>query len=195
MKWVLIIALLILLIALPIVARRLWFLFRLARSAQPAPDRFASAGEGVKSVLTEVFGQRRLLKWTVPGLAHFFTFWAFVILGTVYVEAYGILISRNWSWAIPVIGDWWILGFAQDTIALLVLVSIVVFWWIRMKNAPAKLGRKSRFKGSHEFGAVEHVVERRVLVRGGIEFDGSPRELPDRWHDPSHDHLHHHHHH
>ena len=175
MKWVLIIALLIHLIALPIVARRLWFLFRLARSAQPAPDRFASAGEGVKSVLTEVFGQRRLLKWTVPGLAHFFTFWAFVILGTVYVEAYGILISRNWSWAIPVIGDWWILGFAQDTIALLVLVSIVVFWWIRMKNAPAKLGRKSRFKGSHEFGAylvlffIFCVVWTLFLFRGAAE--------------------------
>lgn len=48
---------------------------------------------------------------------------------------------------------------------------------------------------SHEFGAVEHVVERLVLVRGGIEFDGPPRELPDRWHDPSHDHDHRHHHH
>ena len=44
---------------------------------------------------------------------------------------------------------------------------------------------------SHEFGAVEHVVERLVLVRGGIEFDGPPEELPDRWHDPSHDHHHH----
>ena len=43
---------------------------------------------------------------------------------------------------------------------------------------------------SHEFGAVEHVVERLVLVRGGIEFDGPPAALPDRWHDPSHDHHH-----
>lgn len=41
---------------------------------------------------------------------------------------------------------------------------------------------------SHEFGAVEHVVERLVLVRGSIAFDGPARELPDRWHDPSHDH-------
>lgn len=50
---------------------------------------------------------------------------------------------------------------------------------------------------SHEFGAVEHVVERLVLVRGRIEFDGPPGDLPGRWHDPSHDHSHHHarHHH
>jgi zinc transport system ATP-binding protein len=46
---------------------------------------------------------------------------------------------------------------------------------------------------SHEFGAVEHVVERLVLVQGGITFDGAPQDLPDRWHDPSHDHHHHHH--
>lgn len=44
---------------------------------------------------------------------------------------------------------------------------------------------------SHEFGAVEHVVSRLVIVRGGIVFDGLPSELPARWHDPSHDHAHH----
>jgi zinc transport system ATP-binding protein len=42
---------------------------------------------------------------------------------------------------------------------------------------------------SHEFGAVEHVAERLLLVRGGIAFDGSPAELPERWHDPSHTHA------
>lgn len=42
---------------------------------------------------------------------------------------------------------------------------------------------------SHEFGAVEHFVERLVLVRGGIAFDGPPHELPGMWHDPSHHHA------
>jgi zinc transport system ATP-binding protein len=41
---------------------------------------------------------------------------------------------------------------------------------------------------SHEFGAVERFVERIVLVRAGIVFDGSPAELPGVWHDPSHVH-------
>ena len=31
---------------------------------------------------------------------------------------------------------------------------------------------------SHEFGAVEEIVERLVLVRGGIVFDGPPGTLP-----------------
>ena len=42
---------------------------------------------------------------------------------------------------------------------------------------------------SHEFGAVEGFVERIVLVRGGIVFDGPPSALPDVWHDPSHAHA------
>ena len=41
---------------------------------------------------------------------------------------------------------------------------------------------------SHEFGAVEHVVSRLILVRRRIVFDGSPSELPAMWHDPSHSH-------
>lgn len=41
---------------------------------------------------------------------------------------------------------------------------------------------------SHEFGAIEHVAERLVLVRGRIIFDGPPRELPKLWHDPAHVH-------
>ena len=42
---------------------------------------------------------------------------------------------------------------------------------------------------SHEFGAVEHVVDRIVLVRGGIVYDGPPSGLPGLWHDPSHHHA------
>jgi zinc transport system ATP-binding protein len=42
---------------------------------------------------------------------------------------------------------------------------------------------------SHEFGAVEHHVERLVLVRRTIVFDGSPHDLPGVWHDPGHVHA------
>jgi zinc transport system ATP-binding protein len=42
---------------------------------------------------------------------------------------------------------------------------------------------------SHEFGAVEPFVERLVLVRERIVFDGPPDELPGIWHDPSHVHA------
>jgi zinc transport system ATP-binding protein len=42
---------------------------------------------------------------------------------------------------------------------------------------------------SHEFGAVERHVERLLLVRGTIIFDGPPADLPGFWHDPSHVHV------
>jgi zinc transport system ATP-binding protein len=42
---------------------------------------------------------------------------------------------------------------------------------------------------SHEFGAIERYVERLVLVRGGVVFDGPPSALPGVWHDPSHVHA------
>jgi zinc transport system ATP-binding protein len=42
---------------------------------------------------------------------------------------------------------------------------------------------------SHEFGAVERYVQRLLLVRGTIVFDGPPTDLPGVWHDPSHVHV------
>jgi Fe-S oxidoreductase len=174
MSYVLILGLVMNAIALPIAGRRVIFLYRLITSGQPSPDRFngetTSPGTGLANVLTEVFGQRRLLKWTVPGLAHFFTFWAFVILATVYLEAYGALFKPDFE--IPLIGTWPVLGFLQDTIALLVVVAVVVFGVIRWQNQPARLGRRSRFSGSHLFGAwlvlflIVNVVWTMFLFRG-----------------------------
>ena len=103
--WVLIVGLVMLAVALPVAGRRVFFLFRLITSGQPAPDRVENVterlGEAIKTQVVEVFAQRKLLKWSVPGAAHFFVFWAFVILGTVYLEAFGILFSRNPEWADP----------------------------------------------------------------------------------------------
>ena len=49
---------------------------RLIASGQPAPDRFEGAWARLRAELVEVFGQRKLLQRPIPGLAHFFTFWA-----------------------------------------------------------------------------------------------------------------------
>ena len=108
--WVLIVGLVMLAVALPVAGRRVFFLFRLITSGQPAPDRVENVtkrlGEAIKTQVVEVFAQRKLLKWSVPGAAHFFVFWAFLILGSVYLEAFGILFSRNPEWAIPIVGHW-----------------------------------------------------------------------------------------
>ena len=126
-----------------------------------------------------MFGQKKLLKWSIPGAAHFFVFWAFLILGTVYLEAYGILLSRNPEWSIPVVGHWDLLGFAQDFIAIMALVGIVTFAAIRLRETPERLGRKSRFSGSHLGGAwlvlfmIFNVIWTLFLFRGASAAAGN----------------------
>jgi Fe-S oxidoreductase len=66
---------------------------------------------------------------------------------TTIIEAYGSLFDRNFH--IPLVGtDNW-LAFVEDFFATAVLVSLVVFTIIRIKNAPARKDRSSRFYGSH----------------------------------------------
>ena len=92
-------------------------------------------------------GQRKLLQWTIPGLAHFFTMWGFTILLLTIVEAYGDLFQKTSTF--PGIGPWDWVGFVEDFFAVMVLVALVVFSIIRLKNAPSRKERQSRFYGSH----------------------------------------------
>jgi Fe-S oxidoreductase len=132
-------------------ARRVFWLFNLVMSGQPASGRTDDLGTRVWTQIAEVFGQRRLLKWSLPGLAHFFTMWGFFILLTVYIEAYGVLFQPNFH--IPIIGRWDALGAVQDFFALAVLTGIVTFAIIRLRSEPKEYGRGSRFYGSHTGGA------------------------------------------
>src|SRR5680860_1477345 len=168
-------------IALPIAARRVWWLYRLITSGQPAPDRVENVthrlGEAVRTQLVEVFGQKKLLKWSIPGTAHFFVFWAFLILGSVYLEAYGALFVSDFH--IPLIGTWPVVGFAQDFIAMMAFFGILAFATIRLRNSPQRLGRASRFKGSHLGGAwlvlfmIFNVLWSMCLFRGAAVNTGT----------------------
>jgi Fe-S oxidoreductase len=138
-------------IAFAIAGRRMWWLKRLAFSGQPAPERVAAVranpGRDVSTEATEVLGQRKLLKWTVPGVAHFLTFWGFTILLLTIIESFGALFSRTFS--LPWIGHWAFIGFVEDLFAVAVLAGIITFTVIRVRNSPKREGRASRFFGSH----------------------------------------------
>lgn len=131
--------------------KRVWWLYKLVMSGQPVSGRTDDIGTRVWTQISEVFGQRKLLKWSIPGLAHFFTMWGFFILVTVYIEAYGTLFQSNFH--IPIVGRWDALGFLQDFIALSVVFGIVTFAIIRLRSEPKEYGRQSRFYGSHTGGA------------------------------------------
>ena len=103
-----IIGLVLTVVAAAIAGRRLWWLARIGRTGQPAPERIDALrehpGRQGETQVTEVIGQRKLLKWSVPGLAHAFTFWGFIVLLLTIIEAYGSLFSRHF--AIVLIGTW-----------------------------------------------------------------------------------------
>jgi Fe-S oxidoreductase len=161
-------------VALAIAGRRMWWLKRLALSGQPAPERIAAVrehpGRDLESQGVEVIGQRKLLKWTVPGAAHAATFWGFIVLILTIIEAYGDLFSR--TFAIPGIGHWAAIGFLEDLFAVGVLAGLITFTVIRLRNNPHREGRASRFFGSHTraawvvLGMIFLVIATLLLYRG-----------------------------
>jgi Fe-S oxidoreductase len=165
-----VIGLLITVIALALAGRRAWWLFRLVRSGQPDHSRTDHLPQRIRSQVTEVFGQRRLLKWSIPGVAHFLTFWGFVILSFTIVEAYGALFDKDFAF-------WWFghgraLGFLEDFFAVAVLVGLVAFAIIRLRHAPDRESRQSRFYGSHTraawavLGMIGAVIVTLLIYRG-----------------------------
>ncbi len=165
------------LVVAALAARRVLWLFKLITSGKPAPGHTDEPGKRIWAELSEVFGQRKLLKWSIPGLAHFFTMWGFFILLTVYIEAYGLLFQDNFH--IPFIGRWDALGFLQDFFATAVFLGIATFAVIRLMRSPKEIGRSSRFYGSHTGGAwlvlfmIFNVVWTYVLVRGSAVNNGT----------------------
>ena len=163
------IGLLLTVVAFAVAGRRVLWLSKLIRAGQPAPGRLDGAPARLKAELSEVLGQRKLLKWSVPGVAHFLTFWGFIILGLTIVEAWGGLFDKDFH--IPLIGRWRAVGFLEDFFAVAVLAGLAAFALIRLRNAPARLDRKSRFYGSHTraawviLGMISLVVITLLLYR------------------------------
>jgi Fe-S oxidoreductase len=175
-----IVGLVLTVVAFGVFGHRLWWLKRLAFTGQPAPERLAYVrehpGTDLEAQAAEVIGQRKLLKWTVPGMAHAATFWGFLVLMLTILEAYGSLFQRTFS--IPWIGHWAVVGFIEDLFAVGVLSGIITFTVIRVRNDPHKEGRSSRFFGSHTraawvvLGMIALVIVTLLLYRGAQQNTG-----------------------
>jgi Fe-S oxidoreductase len=181
----LVIGLLMTVVVLGFAAKRVLWLTSLIRSGQTTIDEDGRKDDlrtRITTQFTEVFGQTRLLRWSIPGIAHFFTMWGFFILASVYLEAYGVLF--NPKFAIPFVGHWDALGFLQDFFALAVLFGIITFAIIRLRSEPKEYGRDSRFYGSHTGGAwlilfmIFNVIWTYALFRGAAVANGN---LPYGW--------------
>jgi len=134
-------------VALAVSGRRLWYLQRLIRSGASAPGRTGRWPRRLATEAREVVGQQKLLRWTVPGVAHAFTFWGFIVLTLTIIEAVGAAFSP--TFAIPGIGHSAFVGFIEDLFACAVAICLVVFAVIRFRQDPRRIERRSRFFGSH----------------------------------------------
>jgi Fe-S oxidoreductase len=158
-------------VLLGLAGRRLFYLYRLGRVGQPVePGRIGAVGSVVKAELVEVVAQRKLLRWTTPGLAHAAVFWGFCVLLLTVLEAFGSLFDPTFH--LPLIGRFPVLGFVEDLFALLCILAVVAFVVIRLREAPKDQGRRSRFFGSHLGPAwfvlfmIFNVVWTLLLTRG-----------------------------
>ncbi|MHB8513095.1 MAG: (Fe-S)-binding protein [Actinomycetota bacterium] len=160
----------IVMLASGLAMNRISYLVRLLMAGKSAPGRLGNAPAKIKAQLTKVIGQRKLLQWTVPGVAHAFTFWGFLIVQITLIESFGEIFSPHF--AIPGPGRWDALGFIQDFFISLVVLSLITFAIIRTVHSPKREGRKSRFFGGHLWQAylilvmIFGVVSTVEMVRG-----------------------------
>src|SRR3990172_1263524 len=111
------------------------------RLAQPARP-FGRWGERVKSLVVFVLGQERLFRFPVPGVAHVFIFWGFLILFATIAQA--ILEGVFPSFVLPFLGTFGPLALLQDMIAVAVAVGVIYGLYLRVVVKP------ERYKGSHQ---------------------------------------------
>jgi Fe-S oxidoreductase len=110
------------------------------RRAKPN-DRPADVPVRVKNELEIVLGQRKLLERLVPGLAHAFVFYGFVVLLPTILMAMIAAVDEHAEL-------WWLghqtwFGWMVDVLIVMVLVGVVTAVVIR------KVVRPKRFEGSH----------------------------------------------
>ena len=139
--------------------RRATFLVKLTtKGARSNPERNIKRAfkANLRHALVNIFGNKKLLKWSLAGVAHFWVMWAFFILQTTLLEAAGELFVGP-TFQLPFLNDiaiggvtaYDVLGFSQDSLGLLSMIGIVIFAGLRFSQDPRNHDRNSRFAGSN----------------------------------------------
>lgn len=120
----------------------LWYNLRLGRPSAPLKrwDR------RVMDLLVYVGGQKRLFRFLLPGTAHFFIFWGFIILSFTILQAIleGLFAFREPAFVLPIIGTFGPLALLQDLFAVFVLGAVSYALYLRLAVDP------ERYRGSHK---------------------------------------------
>src|SRR5579871_3870066 len=89
--------------------------------------RYANRTDHIENRIGEFFlivlGQQGVLRDTIPGIAHFFTFWGFIII------QFGLLnlMLGAFNGSLPLLGDNRIFAIVLDAFVILVAIALVLF--------------------------------------------------------------------
>lgn len=141
-----IIVLLALLVAVGIfgwkVYQLLWVNLRRGQPSGP----FNQWGERIKGLIVFVGAQLRLFRFLMPGTAHFFIFWGFMLLSLTILQTIieGLVSFANPHFVLPLIGHFKPLALLQDLFTLFVTIAVLYDMYVRLLVDP------DRYKGSHK---------------------------------------------
>jgi Fe-S oxidoreductase len=143
-------------VGLGLVARAAAAMIRVLRRGRSV-SRTDSPGKRTVTLAREVGGHTRMLKWSVPGAAHWFVMVGFVVLFLTLVEAYVELFRPHWDY--PGLGGNTAYGLIIELVTLTTLVGILTLMTVRQV---AMRRPRSRFYGSRTWMA--YYVEGTILA-------------------------------
>jgi Fe-S oxidoreductase len=151
-------------VALAMLGKAVAHFVSVMRLGQPATGRTSEPGRRTVALIRESLGHSRMLKWSVPGVAHWFVFVGFFLLFATLVEAYGELFDEpgpsGRHFKLPILSDIPAYGWFIEGITAATLLGILTLIGIRQLNRPERATLKSRFTGSNRSHAyfVEIVI-------------------------------------
>lgn len=148
--------------------QRLWLYMRRGKPTGP----FADWGKRLRGLGVFVAGQYRLFRVPIPGIAHFFIFWGFLVLCLTILQAIleGLLAFATPRFVIPWIGSFGPLALSQDLLAVLVAAAVIHGLYLRLIVDP------DRYQGSHKSQGVVvlayiMIIMISLLVMNGININ------------------------
>src|SRR5215469_7108504 len=114
-------------------ALRIRQLVRLMRLGRPE-NRFDHLGERVKYFVLMVLGQRGVLRDPLPGIAHFFTFWGFII---IQLDALNLW-AEGFNFTLPVVTSR-VFAALLDFFIFMAFLAIIAFTYRRVILRPTQL--------------------------------------------------------
>uniref|UniRef100_UPI000F091291 heterodisulfide reductase-related iron-sulfur binding cluster n=1 Tax=Nocardioides pantholopis TaxID=2483798 RepID=UPI000F091291 len=152
-------------------------LLKVIRIGGPAMARSDQPGRRTITMLKETVGHTRMLQWTWIGIMHWLVFAGFIFLSSAVLTAYFQIFDPHYT--LWIVGEWYPFEWATELLSWLTVLGIAYLIYVRQKNHPRRLGRKSRFFGSNFWQA--YFVESIILGEGvaGLLIRGAEYQLHD----------------